>query len=295
MLDKDIEDFRLVSPQQKIWQHFRQDKLAVISLILFLALCFIALFSPLLSPYGNNMQFVGNELIPPAWTKTGRVAFFLGTDDIGRDLFSRIILGTRYTFGSALAIVVPTLLIGCSLGCIIGINQGRKSRILGNFFDLFLSIPILLIAIIIAALMESSLQSAMLAILLALLPHFVHQVYSAVKVELQKDYVVLLQLEGISKWALLKETILPNIMSTIIRETTRAFTLALMDISALSFISLGASKTMPEWGMMIHDSLDLLYIAPWAVILPGVAIILSIIIITLFSNSLLRAITKAYA
>lgn len=295
MLDKDTDNFRIASPNQEIWQHFKRDKLALISLILFLALCTVTLFSPFLSPYGNNMQFVGNELLPPAWTKTGRVAYFFGTDDIGRDVFSRIILGTRYTFGSALLIVIPTMLIGCGFGFIIGMNQGKKSRLLGNFFDLFLSIPILLIAIIIAALMESSLQSAMLAIFLALLPHFVHQIYTAVKQELQKDYVILLQLEGISKVSLLKEAVLPNILPAIIQETTRAFTLALMDISALSFISLGASQTMPEWGMMLHDSLDLLYIAPWAVILPGIAIIFSIIIITLLGNALLRSIKQAYA
>ena len=126
--------------------------------------------------------------------------------------------------------------------------------------------------------MQPSLFNAMLAISLALLPQFIHEIYQAVQKELKKEYVLTMRLDGASNRTLLKEAILPNISVHYIREISKAFTIALLDISALSFISLGAQRPMPEWGAMIRDSLELIYLAPWAVILPGLAIVVSILV-----------------
>lgn len=104
----------------------------------------------------------------------------------------------------------------------------------------------------------------------------------------------MLRLDGISKWVLLKDTVLPNIAVQYIQEISRAFTIAILDISALSFIELGAQRPAPEWGAMIKDSSELIYLAPWTVILPGLAIIFSVLIGLVFSNGLCRAITKYY-
>ncbi|MDA3978625.1 ABC transporter permease subunit [Gallibacterium sp. AGMB14963] len=295
MIEQRAEDFRITNTISAIWSIFRQNKIALFSLFCFSALITIAVLVPYLSPYSPEQQFIGKELMPPFWDKSGDLIFLLGTDDIGRDLFSRILWGVHYTFGSALIIVLAILLVGGALGLLVGINQGVKSRTLKYLGNIFLSIPILLVAIIIAALMESGLQNAMLAIFLALLPHFIHQIDNAVQQELQKDYVVLLRLEGISKYLLLKETIVPNIFPVFVREISRIFILAIMDVSALSFISLGAASTVPEWGAMIRDALDLLYIAPWAVVLPGTAIMFSILVIIVLSNSLLRAFHKYHS
>jgi dipeptide transport system permease protein dppC len=232
--------------------------------------------------------------MPPSWASDGEIAYFLGTDDIGRDVLSRIIIGTSYTVGAALIVVVITAFIGGGLGILAGMSQGIKSRVLGHFLDAFLTIPVLLVAIIIAALMEPSLFNAMLAITLALLPYFVHEIYRSIQLELKKEYVLMLRLDGISKWVLLKDTVLPNIAIQYIQEISRAFTIAILDISALSFIELGAQRPAPEWGAMIKDSLELIYLAPWTVILPGLAIIFSVLIGLVFSNGLCRAITKYY-
>ena len=190
--------------------------------------------------------------------------------------------------------MILTALIGGGLGIWAGMSQGIKSRVLGHFLDAFLTIPVLLVAIIIATLMEPSLINAMLAITLALLPYFVHEIYRSIQAELKKEYVLMLRLDGISDRVLLKETILPNIAPQYIQEISRAFTIAILDISALSFISLGAQRPAPEWGAMIKDSLELIYLAPWTVILPGLAIIISVLIGLVFTNGLCRAITKYY-
>ncbi|MCK3657444.1 peptide ABC transporter permease [Pasteurellaceae bacterium Pebbles2] len=294
MLDKEPEEFRESNAFSQIWLIFRQDRIALFSFYTIIILILLALFVPWLAPYPSDMQFVGQELIPPSWNAFGEVTYFFGTDDLGRDVFSRLLNGITYTFGSSIIVVFFTALIGGILGIMAGMSQGLKSRILGHFLDAFLSIPILLISIVIATLMEPSLPNAMLAILLALLPHFIHEVYQAVQQELKKEYVVILRLDGVSNFQLLKETILPNISVRYIQEVVRAFTVALMEVSALSFISLGAQRPTPEWGAMIRDSLELVYLAPWTVVLPGIAIILTLLVVIVFGNSLCKSISKYY-
>lgn len=295
MRDKLPEEFRETQGIRKIWLLFYQDKAALLSFYLFITLIIIAIFSYFIAPYPSDQQFVGFELMPPSWAEGGKISYFLGTDDIGRDILSRLIIGTSYTLGSALIVVIITAIIGGVLGIIAGFSEGIRSRILEHFFDSFLSIPVLLIAIIIATLMQPSLMNAMLSITLALLPYFIHEIYQAIQQELKKDYILTLRLDGASNWYLLKNTILPNITIRYIKEITRALTIAIVDISALSFISLGAQRPMPEWGAMIKDSMGLLYLAPWTVILPGIAIIGTIIIGLIFSNGLCKAIEKYYA
>ena len=267
MQDREPEDFRESDSLKHIWTLFREDRIALFSFYALLVLILTALFSPFIAPYSAEMQFIGQELMPPSWANNGQIAYFLGTDDIGRDVLSRIIIGTTYTVGAAIIVVILTALIGGGLGIWAGMSQGIKSRVLGHFLDAFLTIPVLLVAIIIATLMEPSLIN---------------------------EYVLMLRLDGISDSVLLKETILPNIAPQYIQEISRAFTIAILDISALSFISLGAQRPAPEWGAMIKDSLELIYLAPWTVILPGLAIIISVLIGLVFTNGLCRAITKYY-
>ena len=292
MLDKEPEEFRERETLRYIWLYFRQDRIALLSFYFFILFILTALFGTWLAPYPSDMQFVGKELIPPSWNEQGTVSYFLGTDDIGRDVLSRLIIGTQYTFGGATLVIIATAILGGILGVLAGMSKGLKSRVLSHFFDAFLSVPILLIAIIIATLMEASLINAMLAILLALLPHFVHEIYQAVRKELNKEYVLTLRLDGASNWVLLQEVILPNLAVPYVKEISRAFTIAIFDISALSFISLGAQRPLPEWGAMIRDSLELIYLAPWAVILPGIAIIIAILTVIILGNGLCKAIKK---
>lgn len=292
MEDKEPDEFRQRRSLWQIWLLLRQNKIALFSFYLLFALILTALFAPWIAPYADNAQFVGQELMPPSWVEKGQIAFFFGTDDLGRDVLSRLIMGTRYTLGASLIVVLAVALLGGALGILAGMLKGMKARFVGHIFDAFLSIPILLIAIIISTLMQPSLWNAMFATLLAILPYFIHSIYRAIQAELQKDYVVMLRLEGITKAELLKSTILPNITIVYIQEIARAFVVAVLDISALSFISLGAQRPQPEWGAMIKDSLELLYLAPWTVLLPGFAIILTILLSTIFSHGLQKAITQ---
>lgn len=294
MLNNSFQSFRHTKGFRQIWMLFYQDKIALYSFYVFILLLLTALFSHYIAPYSINRQFVGYELLPPSWSDGGEITFFFGTDDIGRDILSRLIVGTTYTFGSAIVVVMATAILGGIFGILAGLSHGIRSKVLGHFFDSFISIPTLLTAIIIATLMQPSLINAMLAITLALLPYFIHEISQGVRHSLKKNYVLMLRLDGATHWQLLKICILPSITVLYIREISKAFVIAIVDIAALSFISLGAQPPMPEWGLLIKDSLDLIYLAPWAVILPGLAILISIMIWLLFTNGLCRAIERYY-
>lgn len=294
MQDKEPDEFRESASFYQIWLQFRKNRVALLSFYLFFLLILTALFAPLIAPYSDNMEFVGRELMPPSWVEKGQIAFFFGTDDLARDVLSRLIMGARYTLGSSLLVVVLVAIIGGALGILAGMSGGIKARFLGHIFDAFLSLPILLIAIIISTFMEPSLMNAMISTLLAVLPYFIHAIYRAIQQELKKDYVVMLRLDGISDTELLRSTILPDIAVTYIQEIARAFVISILDISALSFISLGAQRPLPEWGAMIKDSLELIYLAPWTVLLPGFAIIITILLSIIFTNGLCKAINQYY-
>lgn len=292
LVNQDPEQFRESAYLRQFWIELRKDTFALISVNLFLLLIALVFFGYFFAPYSADLQFAGKELMPPSWSDNGQISHFFGTDDLGRDIFSRILYGFYYTVGSALVITLAIGILGGIIGVIAGTKKGGSIFILSHLFDTFLFTPILLIAIIIATLMEPSLVNAMLAIFLAMLPHFIHKIYQMTQRELKREYVITLRLEGARKRDLIREVVLPNLTVIAVKELSHIFVIAVLDISALSFISLGATSPMPEWGAMIRDSLELIYIAPWTVILPGIAIIFTILIITMLGNSIVRVLER---
>ncbi|WP_018652901.1 ABC transporter permease subunit [Actinobacillus capsulatus] len=285
------EQFRESDYFRQFLFQLRKDKLALTSVYLFMALLLLVFFGHAIAPYQADTQFVGLELMPPSWDNRGQISHFFGTDDLGRDIFSRILYGFYYTVGSALIISIAIGLIGGIIGVLAGTSR-KSFSFVGHLFDTFLFIPILIIAIIIATLMEANLINAMLAISLAMLPHFIHKIYQATEQELKREYVITLRLDGASRWDLIKEVVLPNLTLVAVKESAHIFMIAVLDISALSFIGLGAQNSTPEWGTMIRDSLELIYLAPWTVILPGMATILVILIISMLGNGICRVLEK---
>lgn len=186
------------------------------------------------------------------------------------------------TLGSACCALVP--------GVMAGLTHGLRSAVLNHVLDTLLSIPSLLLAIIVVAFTGPKLEHAMLAVFLALLPRLVRAIYSAVHDELEKEYVVAARLDGASSFDILRYAIFPNIVALLVTEFTRALSLAILDIAALGFLDLGAQLPSPEWGAMLGDSLELVYVAPWTVMLPGAAIMLSVLIVNLLGDGIRRAI-----
>lgn len=289
---REPEQFRDTQYLQAFWQQLRKDKVTLVSLYLFIALLFLIFFGHWISPYPSEQQFIGKELLPPSWDKAGGIGHFFGTDDLGRDIFSRVLYGFYYTFGGALVVTFCVVTIGGAIGVLVGLNRAKSLTFLSRLFDTLLFMPALLSSIIIASLMEASLLNAMIAVFFATLPHFIHRIYQATQAELTREYVVTLKLDGATNKMLVKDVIIPNLTVVAVREGTHFLMFTILDITALSFISLGAKSLTPEWGGMIREAFELIYVAPWTVMIPGIAITLVILIVSIFGRGLVRVLEK---
>lgn len=280
------------SPTKQMWMLFKQRHPARIGIWLFLILLILAILSPILSPYSPYVHDQSALLLPPAWHEDGQIEYMLGTDDLGRDLLSRLMRGASLTFGLSILSVLIAMLFGIVIGALAGLSHGVKSSILNHILDLVLSIPSLLIAIIIVAILGPGLINTVWAIVLSSLPRFVHTIRNAIADELKKEYAIAYRLDGASMIQVLTHAILPNIFDSIIIVATMSISNAILDIAALGFLRLGAQAPSPEWGAMIAESLDLLYSAPWTVALPGILIFLSVLSTNLVGDGLSSALKR---
>ncbi|MBL1378071.1 ABC transporter permease subunit [Zobellella iuensis] len=285
-------ELKVRSPLEQAWDLFRKNTLAMIGLWGLGLLSLLTLFGPWLAPYPPFEQFGQVLLLPPSWAIDGNIDFFLGTDDLGRDMLSRLIIGARLTFGNGVLVVLVALLVGGCIGILGGMSKGLKASILNHLLDTLLSIPSLLLAIIFVAILGPGLFNTLLAITLALTPQFIRATYNAVSDEMQKEYITALRLDGANHWRILRFGVLPNLSDTIVSQTTRGLSSAILDITAVGFLGLGAQPPLPEWGAMLSDAMELVYLAPWIAILPGLAILLSVLVVNMVGEGLRQAINE---
>ncbi|OUS25711.1 peptide ABC transporter permease [Thalassotalea sp. 42_200_T64] len=274
------------SPIRQLWYTFKNTPVAIIAFSCYLFLVFFSVFGSFITPHDIVENNLDKLLLPPAWNDDGDVSYLLGTDDLGRDMLSRLIHGTSLTFGLSFVVVFFALAIGGIIGSISAINRGIKASFLNHFLDVILSIPSLLLAIVIVAILGPGLGNVLWAIALVSIPQFVHVTHNAIKEEQKKGYVLIPILDGASETRVLITSIYPNIIDKVIIQATLAQSAAILDIAALGFLGLGAPIPMPEWGSMLANSLDLFYIAPWTSYLPGLAILLTVIVTNLVGEGL---------
>jgi len=283
---------RTPSPLERVWLEFRRNPLAMGGLYILIGIVLISIFGPWLTPYGPNQQIADAISLPPAWSENGDIRFLLGTDELGRDMVTRIIYGARYTFAYPFLVVLASASIGMLLGGIAAITVGVKSSTLKHLLDVIMSIPSLLLALIIIAITGPGLENALLAIGLVLIPQFLHVTRNAIYDEQRKPYVTASKLNGVSDFYLLTIVFFPNIVKVLVVQLTIGLSIAILDIAALGFLRLGAQSPTPEWGSMLAQSLEIAYISPWVMALPGIALFLVLVSVNLVGDTLRIAIQK---
>ncbi|MGL4712657.1 MAG: ABC transporter permease subunit [Shewanella sp.] len=286
---KIYQEDQIASPTMRVWLNFSANPFALAGLWTIVFLLLLTLFGPMIAPFPPEAQDPRALLLPPSWDPSGTVEHFLGTDDLGRDIFSRLLHGPHLTFGMALLIVVTALFMGFIIGSLSGMMRGLKSSILAHLLDALLSIPSLLMAILVVAVMGPGLENVFWAVGIALTPQFVRSIHQAVHEELQKEYVTAARLDGANSIQIFWYVIMPNVWEVVIIQTTLAISAAILDIAALGFLNLGAQAPSPEWGAMVAQGMDNLLTAPWAVTIPGLAILFSVLSINLVGDGLRSA------
>ena len=273
-------------PLVEFWYHFRQNKGAMAGLAVILLIALVALFADVVAPHDPNIQYRDAILVPPVWQEGGRWTFLLGTDDIGRDMLSRLIFGARLSMMIGLIVVTLSLVVGLALGMIAGFFGGVTDALVMRFMDILLSLPSLLLAVVVAAILGPGLVNAMLAVSIVVIPHYARLTRAAVMAEANKDYVVASRVAGAGPLRLMLVVILPNCVAPLIVQATLGFSTAILDAAALGFLGLGAQPPTPEWGTMLASSLQFLQRAPWVVTWPGVAILVTVLAFNLLGDGL---------
>ena len=272
----------LVDQLERLWRN----KTAVAGMIVIAIFIFTALLAPLLSPHDPVDAALYDQLKPPIWSAEGRSENLLGTDDLGRDILSRLIYGARVSLLVALVTVGIGVLFGSFLGAISGYYKGLVDNIIMRFMDILLAFPHILLAIVIMAYMGPGLRNAMIAIGIIYIPRFARIVRASVLEEYEKDYVTASKAIGATDRRTIFVTILPNCLAPLIVQTTLGFASAILDAAALGFLGLGAQPPTPEWGAMIAMGRSHILRAWWVMTFPGIAILLAVLGFNLFGDGL---------
>jgi len=270
----------------EFWHYFSENRGAVIGLVVFGLLVVAAVFAPLIAPHAPNTQYRDSILLPPAWMEGGNSAFLLGTDQVGRDILTRLLYGARYSLFIGIVVVTLSLVSGIILGLIAGYFRGWIDIVIMRLMDVILAFPSLLLALVLVAVLGPGLTNAMIAIALVYQPHFVRLTRASVMSEKTRDYVVAARVSGAGPLRLMTRTILPNCLAPLIVQATLSFSTAVLDAAALGFLGQGAQPPTPEWGTMLAEAREFILRAWWVVTLPGLAILITVLAINLIGDGL---------
>jgi peptide/nickel transport system permease protein len=250
------------------------------------AVAVIAVIAPLLTPHDPFAQDLSARFIPPAWMEGGSSDHLLGTDQLGRDYLSRLILGARISMMIGLSTIIVSGFIGTTLGLLGGYFGGWVDRVVMFVVSCRLAIPLILVALTVVAMVGSSLQVVMLTLGLLLWERFAVVSRAATKQVAGLDYVAAAWAAGCSRWWIILREILPNIMHHLIVIATIDMAIAILLEAALSFLGLGVPPPLPSWGLMIAEAKDYMFFKPWVIEIPGLALLVLVLGINLLGDGL---------
>ncbi|WP_048827695.1 nickel transporter permease [Bacillus sp. B-jedd] len=269
-----------VSPWKEAWQTFKKNRLALVGLGIVIFFIIIAAIAPLIAPYSFRDQVLADRLLAPS------AKHWFGTDDFGRDIFSRVVYGAKISLWVGLLSVMASMLIGTFLGIIAGFYGRWVDTLISRVFDILLAFPSILLAIAIVAILGPSLRNALIAIAIINIPNFGRLVRSKVLSVKQEEYIMAAKAVGMKDSRILFRHIMPNSITPVIVQATLAIATAIIEAAALGFLGLGAQAPTPEWGRMLADSKNYLTQAPWTLFFPGMAIMLTVLGFNLMGDGL---------
>jgi peptide/nickel transport system permease protein len=262
----------------EFWYHFRKNRVAVVGAAILILMGIVALVGPALVPH-DPFQFVGRQMQPPS------AQFWMGTDDLGRDVFSRFIYGTRVSmFVGALA-ALTSVVVGISIGAVAGYFGGIVDQALMRTSELFQVLPQFFLAMVLVALFGASYFIIILVIGLLSWPHIARLARSEFLSLRERDYVLAARALGLPTWRTIFSEILPNAAPALVVSATIQFSLAILLEASLSFIGLG-DPSYPSWGQMLNGAQSIFRQAWWVALFPGAGIFLTVAALNLLGDGL---------
>jgi len=258
----------------------RQSPLVVVGILLTTAVFVVALTAPWIAPYGAEQRIWGERIQPPG------PAHWLGTDESGGDVFSRLVWGSRLDLSIALTVVGVACLVGASVGGVAGFLGGRVDEVVMRITDIFLAFPALILAMTIAAALGRNLTNLTIALAIVWWPGYSRIIRGQVLTEREKPYVEAARAVGAPTRRILLRHVLPNSIYPLLVNATLDLGGVILTAAGLSFIGFGAGAGVAEWGRMISDGRNYLFQAPWMATFPGLAILITALSLNLVGDGL---------
>lgn len=268
------------SPWRDAWRRLRKQKAALIGGMIIVVFIILGLLAPMIAPFDPTAMDLKHGLQPPS------MHHWFGTDDSGRDELSRVLYGARISITIGFSSVVGSLIVGALLGLLAGFFGKWVDVIISRIFDVMLAFPSILLAIAIVAILGPGLFNALLAIAIINIPTYGRLIRAKVLSVKQEEYIMAARAQGMSKWRTMFVHVLPNSWTPLIVQGTLGVATAILDAAALGFLGLGAQPPTSEWGKMLSDAREYITSAPWTVLFPGIAIMLSVLGFNLFGDGL---------
>lgn len=268
------------SRAREVWDALIANRLAVFGLIVLAIVIFAAIFGPWITPYDPTLTDVVNRLQPPS------LAHPFGTDDLGRDILSRVIAGARVSLVVGFVAVGIALAIGVPLGLIAGYYGGWTETGIMRFADMVFAFPAILLAITVLAILGPGVVNAMIAIGIVYMPIFARITRASTLSVREEVYVRAARSVGASDLRIIGLHILPNVLTPIIVQTSISLAFAILSEAALSFLGLGAQPPQPSWGRMLAEGRSFFSLAWWMAFFPGMAILLTVLAFNLVGDAL---------
>jgi peptide/nickel transport system permease protein len=268
------------SPRARALRRLARRRTAMLGLCLIALFTVLALLAPYIAPYDPAAQSWASVRKPPS------LAHWLGTDEVGRDVLSRLIWGARASLMAGSISIAIALLLGLPLGMLAGYLGGAIDALISRVTDAMLAIPFLILAIALAAFLGPSLGNAMIAIGVSTAPIFVRLTRAQVMAVKVEDYIEGARAVGNPRWRIAIVHILPNILPALLVQATLSIAAAIIAEASLSFLGLGQQPPAPSWGSMLNAAQRFLASAPWMAIWPGLAIFLTVLSFNLVGDGL---------
>lgn len=268
----------------EFWRRFRKNKSAVAGLIILVLLVGTALFADLIVPYAKCVEQVGADRL-----QGPSAAHFFGTDEFGRDLFARVVHGSRYSLFIGVATSLMALAAGAVLGASAGYFGGMVDNVICRIIDVFMCVPPILLSLAVVAALGTSVRNLIIAITISCIPGNVRLIRSVVLTVAEQDYVEVARSYGASNARIIFRYVLPNAMGPIIVNTTMAISDMILSAAGLSFIGMGIQPPSPEWGALLSAAQTYIFTSPYLLVFPGLFIILSSLSFNLVGDGLTDA------
>jgi peptide/nickel transport system permease protein len=270
----------------RAWRKLVRNPAAIAGVFILLVVIGAAVAAPYVAPHDPMRQSLLRRFTPPVWVAGGNPAYLLGTDQVGRDILSRIIYGARISLVVGVSAVAVSLVVGVTLGLLSGFLRGRVDAVVMTVVDVTLSFPPLLLALAFVAALGPSLLTIIVVLGLTGWERYTRVVRAEVLALREKDFVEAARAMGASPLRMILRHLLPNTFSSIIVMSTLQVAQAILQEAALSFLGVGTGSAHPTWGQMITLGRDFVSVAWWLPTFPGLAILLTVLAINLVGDRL---------